>query len=65
MMTRTIEVDELLEVLEQIRREKYPEIPADVIRNIVINEFEKQDDRVQGRKDVSQLISDYLNTITG
>lgn len=63
-MTRTIKVDELLEVLEEIRREKYPDIPADLISNIVNSEFEKQDDRVQGRKEVKKAIDDYLNTVS-
>lgn len=50
-MTSKVEIEELINVLEEIRSTKYPDIPAELIKNIVYAEFEKQDDRAQGRKD--------------
>ena len=63
-MTSKIEIEELISVLEEIRSSQYPDIPAELIRNIVYIEFEKQDNRAQGRKDIKKLIDDFLNTIT-
>ena len=63
-MTSKIEIEELISVLEEIRSSQYPDIPAELIRNIVYIEFEKQDSRAQGRKDIKKLIDDFLNTIT-
>ena len=33
-------LNELLDVLEGIRREKYPHIPSQIIREIVIEQYE-------------------------
>lgn len=63
-MTSKIEIEELIGVLEEIRSSQYPDIPAELIRNIVYVEFEKQDNRAQGRKDIKKLIDDFLKTIT-
>lgn len=63
-MTSKIEIEELIRVLEEIRSSQYPDIPAELIKNIVYIEFEKQDNRAQGRKDIKKLIDDFLNTIT-
>lgn len=63
-MTSKIEIEELISVLEEIRSSQYPDIPAELIRNIVYVEFEKQDNRAQGRKDIKKLIDDFLKTIT-
>lgn len=64
MMTSKVEIEELLGVLEEIRSLQYPNVPAELIKNIVYAEFEKQDDRVQGRKDAKKLIDDFLNAIS-
>ena len=63
LMTSKVEIEELVSVLEEIRSSQYPDIPAELIRNIVYAEFEKQDDRTQGRKDVKKLVDDFLKTI--
>lgn len=55
-----IEVEDLLKVLEVIRIEKYPAIPAELVRNIVQTQFENQDDRVQGYRETKKLIDDFL-----
>lgn len=64
MMTSKVEIEELLGVLEEIRSSQHPNVPAELIKNIVYAEFEKQDDRVQGRKDAKKLIDDFLNAIS-
>ena len=40
-MTSKVEIEELINVLEEIRSTKYPDIPAELIKNIVYAEFEK------------------------
>lgn len=63
MMRNEIEVEELLRVLETIRSEQYPDIPAALIKNIVLTQFENQDDRIQGRRETKNLIDDFLTDI--
>lgn len=60
MMKSKVEVEELIGVLEKIRREKYPEIPETLIRDIVAGEFEQQDSRPQAQKATKKLIADFL-----
>ena len=55
-----IEVEELLKVLEAIRAEKYPDIPPELIKDIIQAQFENQDDRAQGRRNTKKLIDDFL-----
>lgn len=62
MMKSNVEVKELIGVLEKIRKEKYPDIPETLIRKIVANEFEQQDDRTQARKGTKKLIEEFLKT---
>lgn len=59
-----VEVNELISVLEEIRREKYPEIPASLIKEIVTAQYQNQDNRTAGRISTLGLIQDYLRTIT-
>lgn len=59
-----IEINELISVLEKIRAEQYPEIPADLIREIVDAEFLSQDDRAKARRDAKKVIDDFLKTVT-
>lgn len=63
MMMNKVEVEELLKVLEAIRTEKYPDIPSELIRNIVQAQFENQDDRTQGYRDTKKLIDDFLKQV--
>lgn len=60
MTMNNIEVEELLKVLEAIRAEKYPDIPPELIKNIIQAQFENQDDRAQGRRNTKKLIDDFL-----
>lgn len=57
-------LDELLDVLECIRREKYPHIPAEVIREIVITQYDNQDKRLEARNSTTKIVNDFLNEAT-
>jgi len=57
-------LDELLDVLEGIRRDKYPHIPAEVIRDIVIAQYDNQDKRLEARNATTKIVNDFLNSIT-
>ncbi len=59
----SIEVDELLKVLETIRATKYPDIPSRLIKDIVQAQFENQDDRTQGSRNTKKLIDDFLKEV--
>lgn len=63
MMKSNVEVEELIGVLEIIRKEKYQEIPEELIREIVANEFEQQDDRAQAKKGTKKLIDEFLKNV--
>ncbi len=52
---------ELLSVLEEIRAREYPDIPAHVIEQIVIAQYDNQDNRVQARSQTMKIVSDFLN----
>ncbi len=54
-------LDELLEVLEDIRKEKYPHIPAEVIRQIVVTQYENQDKRLEARSTTTAIVNNFLN----
>lgn len=59
-----IEINELISVLEKIRAEQHPEIPASLIQEIVNAEFSSQDDRTKVRHDTQKVIDDFLKTVT-
>ena len=57
-------LDELLRVLELIRAEKYPDIPAEVIREIVNAQYDNQaeNDRRHRRLQTTQIVMQFLNS---
>lgn len=55
-------LDELLDVLEGIRKEKYPQIPAEVIKQIVIAQFDNQDKRLEARAQTNAIVNEFLNS---
>ncbi len=59
------EMNDLLAVLEDIRSEKYPEIPKELIEKIAIEQFENQDNRALARANTIKAIAEYLNSISG
>ncbi|MGG6309218.1 hypothetical protein [Paenibacillus macerans] len=60
----SIEVEELLKVLEAVRSEKYPGIPAELIEAIVYAQFENQDNLEQGSRITRKLVDEYMKDIT-
>ena len=62
-MTRS-NLKELLKVLEEIRKKEYPEVPAEVIEQIVIAQFDNQDNRVQARSRTIKIVSEFLSSAT-
>lgn len=57
-------LDELLDVLEGIRKEKYPHIPTEVIRDIVIAQYDYQDKRLEARNATNNIVNNFLNEAT-
>lgn len=63
-MTRTeVKADDLLAELEKIRAEKYPDIPAELIKGIVKAQFEHQDVRQDASNATKTLIDNYLREV--
>jgi len=54
---------ELLDVLEGIRQEKYPHIPAEVVREIVIAQYDNQDKRLEARNATNQIVNEFLSKV--
>lgn len=59
-MTKSSNLNELRNSLEKIRQENYPEIPQELIEELLTIEFENQDDRVEAAKKVLKAIDEYL-----
>ena len=62
-MMNSVEVEELLRVLEAVRAEKYPDIPAELIKDIVTAQFENQDDPEQGSRATKRLVADFMKDV--
>lgn len=52
---------ELLETIEEIRRKNFPEIPAELVKQIVLIEKDFTDSRQEAYKRIDKAITDYLN----
>lgn len=61
-MTKT-NLNDLLEVLEQIRAEKYPDVPKELVEKIALSQYENQDDRSMTRSDTTKIIGEYMSNI--
>lgn len=59
-MTKSSNLNELRNALEKIRQENYPEIPQELIEELLTIEYENQDDRVKTAKKVLKAIDEYL-----
>jgi hypothetical protein len=55
---------ELLDTIEQIRKQKFSEVPEDLVRQIVTIETDFTDNRQEAYKRISQAIDDHLGTDT-
>lgn len=60
MAMNRVEMQELLNVLESIRAEKYPDISADLIAQIAQAQFEHQDNRAEGRHQTNRCVDEFL-----
>lgn len=58
-------LNDLLEVLEQIRAEKYPDVPKDLVEKIALSQYDNQDNRDIARSNTMRIIADYMNNIKG
>lgn len=56
-------LQELLNVLEDIRQREHPEIPAEVIVAIANAQYDNQDNRSVARLKTSKIITDFLASI--
>lgn len=56
----TDEASDLTETLNAIREEEYPEIPPELINEIVQIEQESLEDREQTQDRISDLVESYL-----
>lgn len=51
---------ELLDTIEGLRKQKFPEIPAELVQHITSIERDFTDNRAQAYKQIAQLIDSYL-----
>jgi len=63
MTTTRKNLDELMEVLEEIRSKEYPDVPKELVENIAMNQYENQDDRGKARTETMRTIAAYVNKI--
>ena len=59
-----VDKSELIAVLEEIRTTKYSQIPATLIKDINIAQFENLDNRGKGRTDMRKLVDDFMKTVS-
>lgn len=62
-MTTRQSLNELLEVLEEIRSKEYPDVPKELIERIALSQFDNQDDRNKARSGTMRVIAEYVNKI--
>lgn len=56
-------VEDLLDALDTIRREKFPEIPKDLLEAILLAEFSNQDNRAAAQGSVQTLLDTFLKDL--
>lgn len=56
----TDEPADIIETLEAIRQESYPDIPSDLVKEIVEAEYETLENRDESLDQVSGLVEAYL-----
>lgn len=57
-------IADLKDSLETIRKEKFPNIPIDLLDKILTIEYENQDNRSVAQSKTFKAIDDYMNTIS-
>lgn len=61
-MTKT-NLNDLLDVLEDIRANKYPNVPKDLVEQIALSQYKNQDDRELARTETTKIIAEYMSKI--
>jgi len=56
----TDEPTDIIETLESIRQEEYPQVPPNLVKEIIEAEYETLENRDQSLNRVSNLIESYL-----
>lgn len=56
-------LDDLKMTLETIRREKHPEIPAEVIEKIIVVQAENQDNASKRQSETEKIIDEYVRSL--
>lgn len=56
----TDEPTDIIETLETIRQEEYPQVPPNLVKEIIEAEYETLENREQSLNRVSNLIESYL-----
>lgn len=59
----SVEISELMSVLQEIKDERNLDISMELIQNIIYTEYSCQDDRAGSKKKVQKIIDDYMKTI--
>lgn len=59
-MTNNESLNELKETLESIRQEKYPEIPRELINELLLNEFEEIDNRSNAQTKCKSILEKFF-----
>jgi hypothetical protein len=52
---------ELLDTIEQIRKQNFPEVPADLVEQIALIERDFTDNRPEAYRRISQAIDSHLD----
>ncbi len=52
---------ELLDTIEEIRKQKFSELPAELVKEIALIERDFTDNRLEAYKRITQAIDAYLN----
>ena len=55
---------ELLDTIEEIRKKNYPNVPADLVKQIVMAEQNFIENRSEAYKRISQAIDEYLDNLS-
>jgi RIO-like serine/threonine protein kinase len=55
------DVDALIKTVQDLRYKKYPDLPEDLVNEILKIEIECTDDRVEALKRIRLVVENYLN----
>ncbi len=62
-MTLNNNLEELLNTLETIRKDEYPELPKDLLERLLKIEYDNQDNRVEAQTKAVKVIDEYFTKI--